>query len=119
MRPILDALAPAAGRHAANWSHYLGPVNYYLGRLHLCLGDIEEALQHFDAAIADTRRIGSRTWRAWSEYGKAQALAASSAVHDQAASTDLLRSVRGRATSLSMGRLLYELELQESRSVRS
>jgi DNA-binding winged helix-turn-helix (wHTH) protein/tetratricopeptide (TPR) repeat protein len=119
MTLLFDPLAPAAGLHAANWSHYLGPVNYYLGKLRLCLGDIEEALTRFDAAIADTRRIGSRTWRAWSEYGKAQALAASSSAQAQKTSIDLLRSVRGRATSLSMGRLLYELDLHESRAARS
>jgi DNA-binding winged helix-turn-helix (wHTH) protein len=118
-RTLLEELQPFAGLHAAHWSHYLGPINYYLGKLRLCLGDPAAAIPHFDAAIADARRIGSRTWRVWCEYGRAEALAAHPAAHDPEARREFLLSIRGRAKSLNMGRLLHELDLEESRALRS
>ena len=52
----------------------IGCVSYYLGLLALCMGALDEALEHFAAAAAIEQRVGAPTWLARTRVGWARAL---------------------------------------------
>ena len=109
LRHMLNVLEPHATLHAANQSYYYGPARYYSGRLRLALNEPAIAAQDFEGAIADSKRLGSRTWRAWSEYGLALALRATGS-RDCSQIERLLLSAKERAATYGMGRLLEEID---------
>jgi DNA-binding winged helix-turn-helix (wHTH) protein len=108
-RHIVDALEPYATLHAANVTYYLGPAHYYSGKLRLALNEPASAARDFEAAISDSKRVGSRTWRAWSEYGLALALRATTGP-DRSQIDRLVLSAKERAATYGMGRLLEEID---------
>jgi DNA-binding winged helix-turn-helix (wHTH) protein len=109
LQHLLDALDPYATLHAASASHYLGPAHYYSGKLRLALNEPASAARDFEAAISDSKRVGSRTWRAWSEYGLALALRAT-ASPNRSQIDRLVLSAKERAATYGMGRLLEEID---------
>lgn len=63
---LYDALLPYRGRLVV-WggaNMITGPVDDYLGRLAARLGRREEALVHFDSAVAQAERLGALPWLA-------------------------------------------------------
>jgi DNA-binding winged helix-turn-helix (wHTH) protein/tetratricopeptide (TPR) repeat protein len=86
-----------------------GPVSHWLGRLDLVLGD-GEATGHFERAIAESERACSRTWKAWSELGLAEALSKRGTGEDLERARALREGVRRTATELDLPRLLSVVE---------
>lgn len=62
--PLYGAMSDAAGRTVAmfNGMSIYGSGSYYLGRLATVLGLADEARAHFEQAIDDHRRVGSRPY---------------------------------------------------------
>ena len=58
---LRDALAAWSGLQA-NYSTliYLGPCDYYLGRLEAALGDLDTAIEHLEAALTFVDTVGAR-----------------------------------------------------------
>lgn len=94
-RALHDALLPYRGRLVI-WggaNTVTGPVDDYLGRLALRLGDHARALSYLDDAIAVEQRIGALPWLAESLAFRSAALTARAGAGDaERAAEDLARS---------------------------
>jgi hypothetical protein len=108
---LREALAPHSGVQVSGafGIGLRGPVSYWVGRLDLLLGD-EEAILQFERGIAESERACSRTWKAWSELGLAEALSKRGSAGDLERARALRENVRRVATELDLPRLLSVVE---------
>jgi len=92
----------------------LGSVSLYLGQLADTLGRPDDALQHFDAALATHRRIPSPPWIANTQYPMAAVLLKRDAPGDRERAGELLAELVETTERLGMQRLWRKaLELRE------
>lgn len=114
---LLKLLHESPTHHVVSTSGgcYHGPVTYWLGRLNATLANFSEARSYFEAAIRESERSTSVTFRAWSAFHLAQLLSESEASRKQ----ELLESARDAARRCGMGRLQTELEQFRTNLVNS
>lgn len=79
---LLPALRRHAGQFAHVWVSGAGPVDFFIGRALDVLHEHDEAMAHFERAIAACRREGARLWAASTTLGLVQGLAARAAPGD-------------------------------------
>jgi hypothetical protein len=79
-----------------------GPVSYYLGLLAGALGDCGLAIDHFEAALQETTRIGAFAFRAWTQYEYGRILAKAPDAPTRLRSVELLVSARAFADQMGM-----------------
>jgi DNA-binding CsgD family transcriptional regulator len=100
-------LSPYAGLVALAASEVtIGPVDRPLGMLAAAVGRVDDAVRHFEAAIAACRRTGARPWLAHSQYHYAVMLARQTRVEDWSYALELATSARVIADQLEMIRLV-------------
>jgi DNA-binding CsgD family transcriptional regulator len=87
---------------------FLGATTRYLGLLAATLGRWEEAVRHFEDAMAGNDQIGARPWLAWTQYDYAAALLRR-ANDERGTMNDELR--RARALLEAARRTARELEM--------
>ena len=59
-RKLREVIAPYSGRNVLVWvGMCCGPVDHYLGRLNVCLGDLEAYAEAFDAAVEMTTAMNA------------------------------------------------------------
>ncbi len=103
---IYEVVRPLAGQCAMIGMSYMGwegPWTRLLGLLAACLERWDEAIAHFDQAVAQCRRIGARPYLARTEYEYGRALLARG---DRARAGALLASARATAEELGMSGLV-------------
>jgi eukaryotic-like serine/threonine-protein kinase len=72
---LYGLLLPYAHLTAADWPEaFRGSIARYVGLVAAATGDIEDAVTHFEAAIAANARIGARPWLALTESDYARVL---------------------------------------------
>jgi hypothetical protein len=104
---LIAKLNSHAGWHAvaASGSIYLGPTNYWLGRLCLLAGDRAKAQIYLEDAVSESQIVESVIYRAWSEYYLAQTVP----LMELAKRRGLVASARRAAQRHRLGRLLEQL----------
>jgi len=111
-RALYDALTPYRGRLVVRGgaSAVTGPVDEYLGRLAIRLGDPDRGVAHFDRAAELAQRIGALPWLAQSLAGRSRALRARNAAEDLHQADEDLARARSIATRLGLRPLLATLD---------
>lgn len=110
---VYAALAPYADRHALGPPEAaVGVVHRPLGVLAATLGRWEEAVAHFDAALAVHARTGARPWLAWTQYQCADALARRGAGDDFQRASELVTAAR--LTAQALGMVVLERRIDEA-----
>ncbi len=101
MPTLLNALHRYTGRHvvASGGSVYLGPVDYWRGRLNLSIGNRAKAHEQFNRALRDSRQACSVTFQGWTEYYLALTTA------DSNRRTEAIESARRRSLRYGIGAL--------------
>ena len=87
-----------------------GSLERSLGRLAGTAARYDEAVEHFEAAIAANERIGARPWVAHAEHEYARVLLARGSAADRARAIDLLGRSVTAARALGMTALLARAE---------
>jgi DNA-binding SARP family transcriptional activator len=77
-----------------------GSMHHYLGRLAATSGRLEDAIRHFEAALAEGERTGGRAWQVQTRARLADALAAAG---DPEAADRMLAAARAEAEALGLG----------------
>ena len=83
-----------------------GAADRYLGMLAATLGEWEDAVRHFDAALELNRRMGMPTWLAHTGYEYGRMLLARGATADRALAEGLLAEAAALAEQIGMPALL-------------
>jgi tetratricopeptide (TPR) repeat protein len=100
---LYEQLAPYAGRHAiGHVEGSVGMVDRYLGLLASTTGDLDRAIEHFEAAIDGNDAMGARPWSAYSQHELAIVLRRRNRPGDLERADDLDRSARSIAATLGM-----------------
>jgi hypothetical protein len=101
-----ELLSPYADRNVAvGWaSTCMGSASRHLGLLADLLGRRDEAIAHFESALAMNERMRARPWVARTQIELARVLAQKPAGRDRSA--ELLDAGLGEAQALGMPRLL-------------
>lgn len=110
-------LLPELLQHAAQGRHlvvggattYAGPASYYAGLLTLFVDDPSAARAWFEQSLRESERIGSETFKAWSWYGLAQALARTEPGSSRSGDA-ALRAAHRAAQTLGLTRLQAKLD---------
>ena len=108
---LLEALDPYAGRLVvwAGASIASGSVSHYLGLLAAALGQTDDAIRHFEAAIDLEQQIGALPYLAHSLNGLAGVLAVRDGADDAGRALECRRRARQIAERLGMTVLLERL----------
>jgi tetratricopeptide (TPR) repeat protein len=95
-------LLPYGDRHisAMRGTVTWGSGQAVLGRRALTMGDVEQAVQHFEAAVLLERRWGARAWLVKTRAGDAAALVARGGPGDYDRATALAREAMAQAETL-------------------
>jgi tetratricopeptide (TPR) repeat protein len=113
---LYPALAPYRGRlvvragAVSTW----GPVCHYLGLLACTLGRMDQAVEHFNEALAWEEGAGATPWLAHSLAALAGALDRRSSAGDPRTAADCRRRARAIAEGLGMAWLLRSLGQSEN-----
>ena len=108
---LLRLLAPYASHNAMLGNVYTyGSVAFALGRLASILGRADDAVAHFEAALAANRRIRAAVWLGHTQVELARALLTRGADGDIARAQELIASARQTAEALGLTRLQRKLE---------
>jgi DNA-binding NarL/FixJ family response regulator len=108
---LYDLLLPASGRYlvcGGLW-HVAGPASHYLGLLAVTLDRRDEAVRHFEDALAMNSRIGARPFVARTQSAFATMLARRDAPGDREQALRLTDEVLATANELGMVRLAAEV----------
>ncbi|HEY2160260.1 MAG TPA: AAA family ATPase [Solirubrobacteraceae bacterium] len=97
---LIEMLAPYRSRYVDMGSSWLGSAAHYLGLLHSCAGDTEQAEACFGEALNAERALGSRAWIARTKLEYARAL------RDRGLDTDLVRASELTEDAISSARTL-------------
>lgn len=104
---LTGLLAPMADRNVAiGFFCYLGPVAYYLGVLAAVLGNLDDAVRHFETAIESAQRLGASGWIARIQLRLARTLVERSHTGDQALARDYVGRAHTTAAVLGAKDLL-------------
>jgi tetratricopeptide (TPR) repeat protein len=79
-----------------------GCVSRYLGKLAMALSNCGQALAHFEEAVQADRKIGGRTWTAYSLVELAKSLLIRGGPGDRERAAEILGEARTEAASLQM-----------------
>jgi eukaryotic-like serine/threonine-protein kinase len=110
-RALLRLLTPHAELNAQiGLAMYVGPVRRFLGLLAAQLGEVEDAREHFEAALHASTAMGAATAEAHVQCDLGALLLAYGEAADHAAAVDLLRRSRSAAAALDMGPLMRRAE---------
>ena len=102
-RTLYEQLVPFAGRHAIGHAEgSVGAVDRYLGLLAATIGNIDDAVRHFVAAIATLQAMGARPWTAHAQHDLAEVLRRRGESTDLAQADELDRSALATAEALGM-----------------
>jgi class 3 adenylate cyclase/tetratricopeptide (TPR) repeat protein len=106
---LLDLLRPAAGlgSHLGPWAYH-GAVDRYLGLLAATVDRLDEAVEHYEAALAIHRRMGARPWLARSRYDLARALLVRDDPGDRERAFSELNDALDAANTIGMPRLVEQ-----------
>jgi class 3 adenylate cyclase len=108
---LYSLLCPYAPRNAViGFVYCYGSVQYVLGRLAALNGRIDEAAQHFEAAIAANQKMRAVTWVAHSECEYAALLLTRAGDSDRPRALELLASANRTAQDLQLARLQKRLQ---------
>jgi tetratricopeptide (TPR) repeat protein len=104
---LIQELERYRGRHAtaSHGSTYVGPISYWIGRLHLVSGRRSEARSALEQTVFESKAARSVIYQAWSEYYLAQSLEPG----HRKRSTQLVASAKKAAKRHQLGRLLEVL----------
>jgi hypothetical protein len=113
---LYRALLPFAGRAAVAAGAVMcaGSVSRYLGGLAALSGQAAAAEEHFQAAIAEHRRLGARPLLARTLHEHAQLLAGRAAGSDLARAAEALAEARAIAAECGMTKLAAILNRQQA-----
>src|SRR5262249_26277661 len=101
---LYELLLPYADRVATSYPEVsLGPVSRYLGILAATTGHHDDAADHFDQALAMSKRIGARSWLARGQDDYAHLLLRRGAPGDVEKAGRLLGDARTTYRELGMG----------------
>jgi tetratricopeptide (TPR) repeat protein len=100
-------LRPYGARHVLPGPHavYHGAVRHYLGLLATILALWDEAIDHFEEALAEHARIEAPPFVAWTQYAYADMLIRRGGGGDQERALELIGQALGTAEELGMTRL--------------
>jgi len=99
-------LTPYRLRYVDMGSSWLGSGAHYLGLLHTCVGDFEQAEGCFRDALTTQRALGSRAWIARTKLEYARALRERGLDADAARAAELTEEALDSARSLGLGAIL-------------
>jgi len=105
-----ERLLPCAGVHA-QWGAgiaYVGPLSGALGRTAAILGRLDDAVRHFEDALAGTEALRAWPWLATYQHALARVLLLRGAPGDRQRALDLLNRALERAQALGMKPLLEQ-----------
>jgi tetratricopeptide (TPR) repeat protein len=101
--PVLyERLAPHHALLATNGATTTGPVAHYLGLLARSFGRYDDALAHFEAALALEKRIGASVWLAQTGFEYARCVLARARPEDVERVRNLLRTTLEAARQLGL-----------------
>jgi len=103
---LIPMLAPYRNRYVDMGSSWLGSAAHYLGLLHACVGDIEQAQGCFVDALAAQRALGSRAWTARTKLEYARTLRERGLDTDMARAAELTEEAVDSARSLGLSSVL-------------
>jgi len=103
---LIEMLAPYRARYVDLGSSWLGSAAHYLGLLHACVGDVEQAESCFQDALAAQRALGSRAWIARTNLEYACSLRERGHDADIARATKLTEEAVDSARSLGLSSIL-------------
>lgn len=111
---LLPLLAPHAQRHVAFGvgAGGGGSVARYLGLAAATTGAWDDAVAHFDAAIASNERAGARTFAAYARHELARALRERGAAGDTERAAALFAQAREAAERLGIPRLARRIDAE-------
>lgn len=95
--PLRNLWAVVAGGGAVH-----GPYAYWIAQLDLAVGELDDAVDGFTAAVSAADRLGARPWSVEARYSLAQALHARDAAGDAQRAAELAVEVHSEATELQM-----------------
>ena len=103
-REVRSRLAPLSGRCAVLGGGVIvrGPIDLWIARLHLALGDLDQAVAGFEHARATAERLGARPWVVQARGGLATALRARGSRGDAPDAEAAAQSAATEATQLGM-----------------
>ena len=108
---LYKLLSPYSSRNAVlGYVYCYGSVYYALGRLAALIGRLDEAAEHFEAAIAANRKIGAVTWVAHTEFEYGALLLQRAREGDRPRALELLRLAGRTAQALEIVRLKKKME---------
>jgi tetratricopeptide (TPR) repeat protein len=116
--PLYDFLLPLKSRYVIVEPSCtpFGCVSRYLGKLALALSNFGQAVAHFEEAVHADRKIGARTWTAYSLVELARSLLIRSGTGEHERANEILREARREAVSLQMHQLVEEISRLQGRS---
>jgi tetratricopeptide (TPR) repeat protein len=114
---LYDQLLPFAGRHAVGWAEgSVGVVDRYLGLLASMLDRPDDAVEHFEDAIAINHAMGARPWTAHCQHDYGRVLLARDAVGDLERAAELFAASDATAEELGMTALSTKLSDVQGRA---
>jgi tetratricopeptide (TPR) repeat protein len=102
---LYSLLVPYASLSAADWPEaFRGSMSRYLAVLATATGAFDDAVEHFEAALAMNARMAARPWLALTQRDYAELLVARGGVEDRARAEQLLLNadVLGRELGLAL-----------------
>jgi len=100
---LYDQLRPFSGSHAVGQAEgSVGATDRYLALLGVTLGRLDDAIEHFEAALQMNERMAARTWIAHTQHDLAHALRSRKGAGDDVRAEALDRSALATARELGM-----------------
>jgi tetratricopeptide (TPR) repeat protein len=104
---LIETLTPFAHCNAAGYGvSCIGPISYFLARLHTALGDWKEAERAFEHAERRSRELRSPVFVTQSRLGRVDLLLLRAVPGDRAHARDLLVKISATARAVGMQRVV-------------
>jgi tetratricopeptide (TPR) repeat protein len=110
---LYELLVPYASTNPMfTWHVCLGSAHHYLGRLTVTMSRLEDAIEHFEAALKCNQHMGARLWVVHNQYRLAEALLLRGRTGDRRRAQSLLDECHEIATRLGITVVQQKVQAQ-------